>query len=245
MKSNMRKVAALLAISFALSASACSAESAPRANETSAPASASSAESTPGPAATPTMSGVPVHDQETDERDKFYQSGITWVSKQGMDSSERAVDPDGNAEIVAENLNWFLQRVTYEWTKTESSAYHSEAKMRQVFPESSEYISKDIPEYQSKKLFSAITNIVDIWRDVRFMTDIRAVEFSEDGRHARIPVEFIKADASPKDGLYNGLKDEHGDGNSGAILFIEESGDWKISGIEGYYGKYDCLWDCR
>lgn len=242
-----RLLSALILLALIIGTSACSAES------STSPAPAVSASPTPAastpmaaePVATPTVSTAPFQNQAIDERAGFYYEGnIKWVSNKLPDGSFKTIDPKGDAGNVAGNLNQFLQRVPIEWTNSPSKAFPAGTPTKKVFPESSKYVSTSIPEYQAKKLFSAITNAVDLWRDVVLMADFRSVEFSEDGKTARVPVEAIGATASPKDGLVNGLKDKHAGPDSGDILFTKEGDNWQISGIGGYYGKYNCLWEC-
>lgn len=242
-----RILSALILLALMFGASACSVESAATPGP-AASASASPAASAPvvnEPVATPTVSAVPFQNQAIDEREGFYsEENIKWVSNRLPDGSMKTIDPNGAAGNVASNLNQFLQRVPIEWTNSPSKAYPADTPTKKVFPKSSMYVSTSIPEYQAKKLFSAITNAVDLWRDVVIMADFRFVEFSEDGKTARVPVASIGASASPKNGLVNGLKDKHAGADSGDILFTKEGDNWKISGIGGYYGKYNCLWEC-
>lgn len=242
-----RMLSALILLVLMVGTSACSAESStsPAPAVSTSPAPVASTPIAIEPAATPTVSSAPFQDQEIDERDNFYHEGnIKWVSNKLPDGSFKSIDPKGAAGNVASNLNLFLQRVPIEWTNSPSKAFPDDTATKKVFPESSKYVSTSIPEYQAKKLFSAITNAVDIWRDVSLMADFRSVEFSEDGKTARVPVAAIGATASPKDGLFNGLDDKHASSDSGDILFTKEGDNWKISGIGGYYGKYNCLWEC-
>lgn len=246
---NKRSAVALVLLAAMMGVSACSAESPQSSESTGANSSSPSVQSetsaASGPVSSPSATLPPLHDQASDEADGNYSDGgIKWVSHKLPNGGFRNTDPKSDAGNVAENLNQFLQRVPIEWTNSPSKAYPDDTPTRKVFPVSSKYVSTSIPEYQAKKLFSAITNAVDLWRDVVIMADFRGVEFSEDGKTARVPVDTITADASPKDGMLNGLKDKSAGPDSGAILFVKEGSDWKISGISGYYGKYKCLWEC-
>lgn len=244
-----RSAVALVLLAVMVGVSACSAES-PNNSVATNPASSTETSGTSvvteSPSASATAAAL-IHDQASDESNGFYFDGnIKWLPYKLPDGSLRNVDPNGDAGNVAANLNQFLQRVPIEWTNSPSKAFPEDTPTRKVFPESSKYVSESIPEYQAKKLFSAITNTVDLWRDVILMADFRFVEFSEDGKTARVPVEAIGGDASPRNGLQtNGLKDKHADPDSGDILFVKDGDNWKISGIGGYYGKDKCLWECR